>query len=496
VQAPATLRPMPPCVALYCRLSPRPDGSYEGVDVQERAGRAYAAKAWPDLPVEVFADAGISAASGDRRPEYDRLRAWVEAGSVARLWCVEQSRLERREVEWFQLAALLDAAGVTEVHTDRDGVVRVRDEVAGIKAVLAAGEVRKLRRRVNDRLDALAAEGRPPGATVFGYRHGLDDAGRKTLHVVDDQAAALRWAAEKVLTGWSLANVARELTARGHRGAQGAKLTPGAVRKIITNPTAAGYRVHRGQIVGRGVWPAILDDETWQAVRTRLDRPRTVDRSDGGLHRVGPASLSSRAAQKYILTGGLTRCGVCGAAMVGTVKQYKSGTRPVRRPYLLCPRPDLGGRSCTGVMLEPTEGHVVDALFDALDRPEFLAALAADDYADERRRVVDDLEALERQRADLAALWATPGGLTMAEWQAARDALAGHEQALRRRLAAVPPAVVTLDIAGAREAWPAMTLDERREFVRLFVGRVVVHRARPGARAFDPGRLTVEWRQR
>ena len=34
-------------VALYLRLSPRPDGSYEGVDVQEWWGREYAAKTWP-----------------------------------------------------------------------------------------------------------------------------------------------------------------------------------------------------------------------------------------------------------------------------------------------------------------------------------------------------------------------------------------------------------------------------------------------------------------
>jgi DNA invertase Pin-like site-specific DNA recombinase len=123
----------------------------------------------------VFTDNDISAANGDQRPGYDMLRAAIERAEVAHLWAVEQSRLERREVEWFQLAALLDAAGITELHTNRDGIVRVRDEVAGIKAVLNAGEVRKLKARVNDRLNAIAAEGRPAGSRPFGYRHANDD---------------------------------------------------------------------------------------------------------------------------------------------------------------------------------------------------------------------------------------------------------------------------------------------------------------------------------
>src|SRR5262245_36062582 len=164
-------------IALYCRISKDTRGRVEGVNAQEKWGRDYAASAWPGIAVRVFADNDLSAANGDHRPEYEALRTAVRAGAVAHLWAVEQSRLERREAEWFELAAELDAAGITEVHTNRDGIVRVRDEVAGIKAVLAAAEVRKLRRRVNDRLAEIAAEGRPHGGRTFGYRKAVDDSG-------------------------------------------------------------------------------------------------------------------------------------------------------------------------------------------------------------------------------------------------------------------------------------------------------------------------------
>jgi len=480
-------------VAIYARLSPRPDGSYEGVDAQERWGRDYAASAWPDLPVEVFADAGISAANGDERPDYDRLRQWIRDGKIAHLWTVEQSRLERREVEWFQLAAELDAAGITELHTNRDGLVRVRDDVAGIKAVLAAGEVRKLKRRVNDRLAENAANGQPPGSRPFGYAHGVDAEGNKTYALVAEQAEAIRWAAEKVLDGWSLSNVAAELHGRGLRGGHGGQVTAGTVRSFLTSPTIAGHRVHRGRVVGAGNWPPILDEDTFQAVQLKLSGRRTVRRSDGGTYPAGAPHIPP--GRKYVLTGGLAVCGVCGHPLVGTVKHFRN--RPAK-PYLLC-HPSRGGRACVGIMLPETEGYVIDELFDELDRPEFLEAVAADDHGDDRDRITKALEVINGpggQRDELAELWATPGELTAAEWRTARRALAEREQQLRADLAAVPPPLAGIDIGTARQAWPAMTLDEQREFLRLFVTKVIVSRAVPGTRGFDPGRVAIEWRNR
>src|SRR5436309_2983796 len=101
-------------VALICRLSPRPDGKYEGVEDQEKWGRAYAAGHWPGLPVEVFPDRGISAANGDYRPGLERFREWLAAGRIAHVWAVEQSRISREtdgRYPWFTLAAEMDAAG-------------------------------------------------------------------------------------------------------------------------------------------------------------------------------------------------------------------------------------------------------------------------------------------------------------------------------------------------------------------------------------------------
>ena len=263
-------------VALYCRISVDRQGRKEGVDAQERWGREYAAEHWPGRPVRVFSDNNVSAARDDIRPEYDQLRAAIRAGEITHLWAVEQSRLERRELHWFELAAELDAAGIKTVDTLRDGVLQVHDDVAGIRAVLNAGEVRKLKRRVNDKLDELAAQGRPAGGAFFGYRRTVTAAGVKTLEIVPEEAEAIRWAAQAVLSGWSLTNISAELRRRGHRGVLGGHLGTSTVRTMLSSPAIAGQRQHRGVIVGRGNWEPIISEDVSQAVRSRLSQPRTV----------------------------------------------------------------------------------------------------------------------------------------------------------------------------------------------------------------------------
>lgn len=475
-------------VALYCRISKAPNGKTEGVKAQERWGRDYAASAWPGLPVEVFADNNLSAAGDGPRPEFARFREWLAAGKVAHVWVVEQSRLERREVEWFQLAAEFDVAGVPELHTNRDGIVRVRDEVAGIKAVLAAGEVRKLKQRTKDTLAEIAAEGRPHGGRTFGYRGALDEQGKKTLVADPNEAAMLRDAADKVLAGWSLSNVAAHLTSRGVRGANGGTITYKTLNKMLTNATIAGQRVHQGRIVGQAVWEPILDMATWQAVRAKLSKPRAVRMSNGDTYDITEhqyGAHSSRSRRRFLLTGGLA-VAPCGAPMGAQRRKVKGR----RLDALYFCKAD----HCAGIMADGLEDHVRDELLAELDKPAFLAAMSADDDAERRNAILDALGAVERQRNELAELWATPGELTAAEWRTARRALAEHEQELQAELVAIPMPLVEIDISQVRAAWPSMTLDERRELVEMFIERVTIRPAKPGTRSFDGDRVVITWR--
>lgn len=479
-------------VALYCRISIDRSGRREGVDAQEGWGREYAAKAWPGVEVRVFVDNDLSAGGGAYRPGFEALRGALGRGEVLHLWTVEQSRIERTEVGWFAFAAELDEAGVAELHTNRDGVVRVRDEVAGIRAVIAAGEVRKLRRRVRDKHAELAAQGRPAGGHPYGYRHAAAEDGTRTLEIIPEQAEVVRDSAERILAGWSLTSVADGLVARGLTGGQGGKITSQTIRGMLTNPAVAGFRIHHGRLT-RGVWTPILDEETWRAVRDKLALPRVVQRSDGGTHPVrdlGTRPNTRSTGRRYLLTGGVATCGVCGAPLVGSVKQ----TRPGRRvPYYLCMR-KAGGRSCIGIMADRFEAEVVDRMLDELDKPAFRDALAVDEHAERRDALTAAVRDVEARRSDLAAMWGD-GELTAEEWRAARSALDQREHGLRVDLAAIPAPVAHIDPGLIRDAWGAMILDERREIIGMFIERVTVKRATPGTRSFDPRRVEIEWRR-
>ena len=461
-------------VALYPRLSPRPDGTYEGVDLQEKWGRAYAARTWPGMPIEVFPDEGISASNDAERPELDRLRTWLADGRVAHVWAVEQSRISRQtdgRYPWFTIAAEMVAAGVAELHTDRDGIVHVDDEVAGIKAVLAAGEIRKIKVRTRSTLAERAAAGRPHGGRTFGYRNTKDADNRKAIAIIAEQAEIVRESADRILAGWSRSNIAADLEQRGIRGANGRPFTYHTVGKMVTNPTVAGLRVHQGEIIGPGVWEPILDMATWQAVVAKLTKPRTT--------------YDFRARRRFLLTGGIARCGVCGGALKAQRRKVKA-----RTPAAIY---TCAAGYCVGITADGLEGHVRDRLLDELDKPEFLNRIAADDLADQRDDLVTALEALAGQRRKLAKRWAADA-LTDAEWDEARAGLTDRERQTRTALAELPPPTVDLDIGQVREAWPDMTLDEKREIVGMFIHHVLVEPAKPGTRAFDPGRVDIGWR--
>jgi site-specific DNA recombinase len=434
------------------------------VDRQEQWGRSYATRVWLGPPMRVFSDTGIAAANGDVRPVYGSLRDAVAHGEIGHLWGVEQSRLERQEIGWFVLAAELAEAGIGEVHTDRDGIVCVGDGAAGIKAVLAAGEVRRLRRRVNDALDALAAEGRPPGGRHVGYRR-VDG----NLEPIPEVAEQIRLAAERVLAGWSLEAIARDFAAKGIPTAKGGRWTHDNVKRALTAPTIAGMRQHRGKVIGRGNWEPILDETTWRQLCAHLDGPK------------------HRPARKYLLSG-IAVCGRCGHGLTGRIQGGRSGKRPI----YFC-QTTTGGCGRLGVNAEPLEEHVVDQLFDALNRDEFWSTLAEDDHEARRAELTRELEGIEQQHVELAQRWAK-GELPAAAWDAARAGLDTRKAELTSELASVPAPLTVMDPALIQAGWGAMILDERRSILDIFVANIRVMPAKPGAKVFDPARVHIEWR--
>lgn len=503
-------------LAIYARITIDRFGRREGVEIQERYGRGYGADVFPDLPIEVFADNNITAADPNvERPEFERLRRWLKDGMIAQIWSIEQFRLVRQELEWFRFAVELDAAGITEIHTRREGIIRVDDDVASIRAVLGAGEVRRVKKRVNDRNLDNAMRGLPPGSVPFGYRHHRPPVGTRTYAIVPEQAEALQWAADMILNcGWSTERCAQELRSRGMHGpkrrkvidpetkepvidlatgepvTRPSKLTAQMLRNALISPSIAGLRVYRKEIVGKGNWEAILSEETRQRLCAHFNAPRDVLMPNGRMYPVAPMDRTGRTRRRYLLTGGMAVCGVCNARLVASLKQ-KKGKESI--PYYSC-HPKVGGRGCVGIDGTKLEEYVVEQMFEELARPGRLDAFLRDDHADRRKELADELSTIENRRTELAQMWGARE-LGTEEWRIMKRGLDEDEVRLRSELAMTPPPPDGFDAAALKDprAWGSMELLEQRAFLELFVKSVTVKRATPPYGRFEPERIAIEW---
>lgn len=510
--------PRRPVVALYCRISYDRNGRAEGVEAQERWGRAYASKRWPNLPVEVFVDNDISAADPTvERPDFERLRKWVREGRVAQLWGVEQYRIVRQPVEWFGFADELAAAGVEEVHTDRDGVIRVHDDVAGIKAVLGAGEVRRLKRRLKDKFSDEAARGLAPTVRCFGYRLATTKEGLRTYEQVPEEADAIRWAAEAFLSGWNEQMLAAEWRKRGLNGSHRLKVrdprtgmivldengqprthstvvTGKTVRQALLNPAIAGLRKYHGEIVAKGIWEPIISEETRQLILARFGAVREVHTSDGKTITIDPATRnrSNRTRRKYLLTGGTAVCGVCDAPLAASVRKFRYGSGP----FYFCAK-SLGGKGCVLIAAGRLEEYVKDEMFKELASEEFARRFEQDPAAPERERLSQALASITDKRTDLAEAWSLDS-LTMEEWLRAKTGLDVREQALHAQLVelpAPPPKKIDLDAIKDPLLWDGYNLGERCEYISMFVRKVTVARAvMPYQYQTVSDRVHIDWK--
>ena len=106
------------------------------------------------------------------------------------------------------------------------------------------------------------------------------------------ETANLRRAAAAILKGSTLRAEARRLG-----------LTKTGLRRALTAPRTAGLRQHREETYA-ATWKPILDEQAWLALRALLDG------------NAGPGTTSRR----YLLTGGLAVCGLCGANLVARPK--------------------------------------------------------------------------------------------------------------------------------------------------------------------------------
>lgn len=462
--------------AVYLRQSKDRDRDELAVSRQrEDCLKLCAARGWHS-PV-VYVDDDISATNGKRRPDYERLMGDVAAGKVGRIVAYHADRLYRQPRDLEDIIDVCNAHGV-ELHTasgELDLGTDMGRTVARILGAVAKGEVERKGARQKRAATQLAQTGRAWwGHRPFGFDADPNPVTGKwtvkdtEIRLCEDEAALIKVAYADVLKGTPLYTIAAAWNAAGVATPTGHRWRGSQVRHLLLCGRNAGLRELRGEVVGPGQWPAIVDEDVWRDVKVKLTDPKRRSGATRGRKR---------------LLSGIATCGKCGHPLVSGI------TTTTKRWNYIC-------QACHGVSRN-------GALVDALVVETVVRRLAKPDAAD---LVVDDsrpdLDALSGQRQilrdRLEALGAEygDGAVPLLAFTAATKRIEEQLHELDVLMADASRVHVFEGVVGVgdvRAAFNGLDLGRRRTIVDALL-TVVVHPAGRGCRTFKPESISLAWK--
>ncbi|MFS0883831.1 recombinase family protein [Aeromicrobium sp. 179-A 4D2 NHS] len=462
--------------AIYTRLSVDKDGDGLGVGRQLEDCRALARnRGW--RVVAEFEDNDVSAYSGKERPGYRQMLARMDAGEFNAIILYNQDRLTRRPREFEDFAERFQAAKVQHFATcsgDLDFAQGDNLLTARIFAAAAAHQSDAASRRIKRKNDERAAKGLPHagGRRAFGYTSD-------GLELVEVEAAAFRRAAERYIAGEPVVSILRTFEDEGIHTTTGAAWRLGTLTKMLASPRYAALVQRHGEIIGEGVWPAIITRHQHEQIIARRNRDRIV---------------RPRANRTHLLTG-LLRCGRCGHMMVSQ-SLPKGGSI-----YRCNPAPDTPGCGGMSIRAHLVEDLIARAVLTRLDTPQLLTDVT-DTSAEEAeaRELEAVLTDLRRRQDDLTDMF-IQGQIERHQLARGNAQIADQIEATTRRLATLTtqPALRSLigDAESLADLWndPDMTIQRQNAIIRAVLEHVTIHEAgKKGGSRFDPRRVEPIWR--
>lgn len=453
---------------IYARISSDREADGLGVARQmEDCARLAERKGWP--VAGYYVDDDVSAWSGTRRPEYARMLADLEIGTIDGLLVYDLDRLHRQPSELESFIELCQRLGLTKVAsvsgeidlTTADGQFHAR-----ILGAVAKKESDDKSRRIRRKHLEIAAEGRVSGGGSRPYGYEPD---KLTLRPAE--AAVVADCAARLLAGEPVRSIARDLNERGIPAASGGLWSPQSLRRMLASPRISGQRAHHGEIVAAAKWPGIISPEDGARIRALL---------------ANPERRTNKTARRYLL-GGLLVCGNCGERLVA---RPRTGGK---RRYACAKGVGFSGCGKTYINAEEVERFVTEAVLHRLDSRALQRAVERrQQRAPEAERWWQESEAATEQLEELATAYGQRE-ITMNEWKAARKPIEQRLTAARKQLAKLTHGGLLDSYVGhsdrLRADWEALDLSQQHAIIAAVLDSVRVGAARRGYNRFDESRL-------
>lgn len=485
--------------------SPDQQHSENKKSIEEQGWRLY------DLPPYRDADRSASRYAKKEREDFKRLVTDLEAdefdADVLAIW--ESSRGSRRVGEWVDLVDLCRERNVRIWVTTHNRIydpANARDRRSLLEdAVDAEYESDKTSERRRRSARASADAGRPHGRNIYGYLRVYDEFTRELLRVEPhpEEAPVVVEAARRVLEGDSFYQIARDFNARPvpTRGSrrlpthEAAAWTPSIVKQMLRIPAYAGKRDYKGEIVGDGMWDALIAFADWQHLQLIMEGPS----------RKGPRDHTA----KHLLSN-IAQCGVCRQPLRSwnsqpRGRQASGSAGDGTALYYFCygipgiPRGSDAKGWHASIRASFLEDTVLEQLFARMMQPDlFLSPDPVDTESLARRATLlatisESENYLEEVRAEAAAVRRVD--LLLDQEARVRPIIQRARRALENSLPIDPSIALLLRSSDRAATWESLDIAEKRRVIRRVV-TPVVHRLAPGRKGSREGsanRVELIW---
>src|SRR5712692_3112475 len=415
-----------PKVALYARYS-TDNQSVVSIEDQFRICREHAGRERWQV-IDTYHDAAISGASVILRPGVQSLLQDAQRGKFDIVLAEALDRVSRDQADVATLFKHLRFAGV-QIVTLSEG--EISELHVGLKGTMNALFLKDLAAKTHRGLRGRVEDGKSGGGLCYGYRvvKRLDERGeliRGDREIDEAQAIVARRIFKEFASGISPRTIARTLNAEGVAGPDGSLWNDSTIRGHVKRGTGI---INNELYVGRLVWnrqryvkdPStgrrvsrmnaesewivaevpelrIIDDELWQAVKTRQSEIANKYVNVTEAIREAQSNRLNGMRRPKALFSGLIHCGVCGGpCSLRGQDRYACSAR-------------VTNGSCANtrtITRDDLEQRVLAGLKDRMMAPE-MAAEAMRAYAEETNRLNRERRASgEGNRSELAKIHRT-----------------------------------------------------------------------------------------